>query len=348
MPTPDFVLALRERVGTHPLWLTGVTAVVRNSRGEVLLARRVDNGQWALVSGILEPGEQPAEGLRREIEEETGVVARIDELTGVWTLPAQQYPNGDRAQYLDLCFTATYLSGEARVNDDESLDVRWFALDDLPEMMERSRVRLERALAFRGRAWFEGAPTPTEGYAAVPGDDGHLALLGSSEAPGRQVVLRRATAADVGAVVALIADDQLGASREDPGELTAYLGAFAVIDADPAQALVVLDDGGAVVGTMQVSFIPGLSRGGAMRGQIEAVRVAASHRGQRLGEQMIRWAVEESGRRGCALVQLTTDKSRADAHRFYERLGFTASHEGFKMTLGGSSPSPTASTQEDP
>ena len=90
MPTPDFVLALRERVGSRPLWLTGVTAVVRNSRGEVLLARRVDNGQWALVSGILEPGEQPAEGLRREIEEETGVVARIEELTGVWTLPAQQ------------------------------------------------------------------------------------------------------------------------------------------------------------------------------------------------------------------------------------------------------------------
>ena len=334
MPTPDFVLALRERVGTHPLWLTGVTAVVRNSRGEVLLARRVDNGQWALVSGILEPGEQPAEGLRREIEEETGVVARIDELTGVWTLPAQQYPNGDRAQYLDLCFTATYVSGEAQVNDDESLDVRWFALDDLPEMMERSRVRLERALAFRGRAWFEGAPAPSEGCAAVPVDHDPLAVLGSADPAGRQVVLRRATAADIGAVVALIADDQLGASREDPGELTAYLGAFAVIDADPAQLLVVLDDDGTVVGTMQVSFIPGLSRGGATRGQIEAVRVAASHRGRRLGQQMIRWAVEESGRRGCALVQLTTDKSRADAHRFYERLGFTASHEGFKMTLG--------------
>jgi ADP-ribose pyrophosphatase YjhB (NUDIX family) len=334
MPTPDFVLALRERVGTHLLWLTGVTAVVRNSRGEVLLARRVDNGQWALVSGILEPGEQPAEGLRREIEEETGVVARIDELTGVWTLPAQQYPNGDRAQYLDLCFAATYLSGEARVNDDESLEVRWFALDDLPEMMERSRVRLDRALAFRGRAWFEGAPAPAEGYAAVPDDRDPLAVLGSADPAGHRVVLRRATAADVGAIVALIADDQLGATRDDPGDLAAYLPAFAAIDADPAQLLVVLDDGGTLVGTMQLSFIPGLARGGALRGQIEAVRVAASHRGQRLGEQMVQWAVEESGRRGCALVQLTTDKSRVDAHRFYERLGFTASHEGFKMTLG--------------
>jgi ADP-ribose pyrophosphatase YjhB (NUDIX family)/GNAT superfamily N-acetyltransferase len=335
MPTPDFVLALRERVGTHPLWLTGVTAVVRNSQGEVLLARRVDNGQWALVSGILEPGEQPADGLRREIEEETGVVARIEELTGVWTLPAQQYPNGDRAQYLDLCFTATYVSGQARVNDDESLDVRWFALDDLPEMMERSRVRLDRALAFRGRAWFEGVTERTDRYAAAPGDHEPLAVVGQPDQAGRRVALRRATAADVGAVVALIADDQLGATREDAGDLTAYLSAFAVIDVDPAHLLVVLDDGGTVVGTMQVSFILGLSRGGALRGQIEAVRVAASHRGQGLGEQMIRWAVEESARRGCALVQLTTDKTRTDAHRFYERLGFTASHEGFKMSLGG-------------
>ncbi|TPG19806.1 GNAT family N-acetyltransferase [Pedococcus bigeumensis] len=200
--------------------------------------------------------------------------------------------------------------------------------------MERSRVRLDRALAFRGRAWFDGAPETTDWYAAVPDDRGPLAVLGYADPAGGEVVLRRATAADVGAIVALIADDQLGATRDDPANLAAYLPAFAAIDADPAQLLVVLDDGGTVVGTMQVSFIPGLSRGGAMRGQIEAVRVAASHRGRRLGEQMIRWAVEESGRRGCALVQLTTDKSRADAQRFYERLGFTASHEGFKMTLG--------------
>ena len=346
MPTPDFILALRERVGTHPLFLTGVSAVVRNSQGEVLLARRVDNGQWALVSGILEPGEQPAEGLRREIEEETGVVATIDDLTGVWTLPPQEYPNGDRAQYLDLCFTATYVSGQARENDDESLDVAWFAPDDLPEMMERSRVRLERALAFRGHAWFEGSDAPTGRYAAAPADGGpfHDAgtpALATFAAAGRQVVLRRATVADVGAVVALIADDQLAAGREDPGDLAAYLRAFAVIDADPAQLLVVLDDGGVVVGTMQVIFIPGLSRGGALRGQVEAVRVADSHRGQRLGEQMIRWAVAEAARRGCALVQLTTDKRRADAHRFYERLGFTASHEGFKMTLRGDEASTT-------
>ncbi|NYG07543.1 ADP-ribose pyrophosphatase YjhB (NUDIX family)/GNAT superfamily N-acetyltransferase [Phycicoccus badiiscoriae] len=339
MPTPEFILALRERVGTQLLFLTGVTAVVRNSHGEVLLCRRVDNGQWALVSGILEPGEQPAEGLRREIAEETGVAARIDDLTGVWTLPAQQYPNGDRAQYLDLCFTATYLSGQARVNDDESLEVGWFALDALPEMMERSRVRLERALAFTGHVWFERAATPTDRYAAGSDDGPPPAAVGAPlaalDAGGRPVVLRRATREDVPAVVALIADDQLGATRESPGELAAYLRAFAAIDADPAQLLVVLDDGGVVVGTMQLTVIPGLARGGALRAQVEAVRVAGSQRGQRLGEQLIRWAVAEASRRGCALVQLTTDKRRADAHRFYERLGFTASHEGFKMALSG-------------
>src|SRR6478609_6874547 len=115
MPTPDFVLALRERVGHDPLWMPGVTAVVRNDRGEVLLVRRADFGHWGLVSGILEPGEQPAVGLVREIEEETGVIARVEALTAVWTLPEVTYPNGDRAQYLDLCFLARYVAGEARV-----------------------------------------------------------------------------------------------------------------------------------------------------------------------------------------------------------------------------------------
>jgi ADP-ribose pyrophosphatase YjhB (NUDIX family)/ribosomal protein S18 acetylase RimI-like enzyme len=357
MPTPDFVLTLRERMGHELLWMPGVTAVVRNEQGEVLLVRRSDNGQWALVSGILEPGEQPAIGLAREIEEETGVVAEVGGLAGAWTQPEVTYPNGDRAQYLDLCFLATHVSGAARVNDDESTQVGWFALDALPDgLAENSRRKLAAALAFDGRARFVGdgigdsvgdgigdsvgdgigdsvgdgiGDSVGDGYAAVP-----VPALASFGGAARPVDLRRATAADVAAVVGLIADDHLGATREDPGDLAAYLRAFAAIDADPAQLLVVLDDGGAVVGTMQVSFIPGLSRGGAIRAQVEAVRVASSHRGQRLGEQMIRWAIAEAGRRGCALVQLTTDKSRTDAHRFYARLGFTASHEGFKMTLG--------------
>src|SRR4029079_476818 len=127
MPTPDFVLALRDKVGTDLLWLTGVSAVVRNDRGEVLLGRRVDTGEWALPSGILEPGEQPALGLAREIEEETGVVVRVEALASVETQQEQSYPNGDRAQSLDLCFLARHVEGEARVNDDESLEVGWYA-----------------------------------------------------------------------------------------------------------------------------------------------------------------------------------------------------------------------------
>ena len=326
MPTPDFVLSLRERLGHDLLWMPGVTAVVRNDRGEVLLARRADLGQWALVSGILEPGEQPAAGVLREVEEETGVVVELECLNAVWTLPEITYPNGDRAQYLDLCFTARHVRGEARVNDDESTDVGWFALDALPDdLMERSRVRLERALAHDGRAWFDDA-SPARASSAGP-------ALATLHAGNRPVTLRRATRADLAAVVGLVADDQLGATREDPGDLTAYERAFAAIDADRAQLLVVLDDDGSVVGTMQLTTIPGLSRGGSTRLQVEAVRVASSRRGHGLGEQMLQWAVARAGEIGCALVQLTTDKSRGDAHRFYDRLGFEATHEGFKLVL---------------
>jgi GNAT superfamily N-acetyltransferase len=136
----------------------------------------------------------------------------------------------------------------------------------------------------------------------------------------------------------MLADDALGAAREaevlDGAALEPYLRAFRAIDADPAHLLVAACVGEALVGTMQLSFLPGLSRRGASRAQIEAVRVHRDYRGQRLGEFMIRWAIAEAGRRGCVIVQLTTDKSRTDAHRFYARLGFAASHEGMKLQLG--------------
>jgi ribosomal protein S18 acetylase RimI-like enzyme len=148
------------------------------------------------------------------------------------------------------------------------------------------------------------------------------------------VELRRATAADLPALVALLADDPLGARREaDDGDLTPYRRAFDLVDADPAHVLLVAVEGDDVVGTLQLSVLPGLARRGASRGQIEAVRVAAGARGRGLGAAMIGWAVDESRRRGCGLVQLTTDKSRTAARRFYERLGFVASHEGMKLAL---------------
>ncbi|WP_329005780.1 GNAT family N-acetyltransferase [Kribbella sp. NBC_00709] len=148
-----------------------------------------------------------------------------------------------------------------------------------------------------------------------------------------EVLIRRATAADVGPIVTMIADDQLGATRESADDLTPYLAAFEQIDADPNQLLVVAERNDEVIGTLQLTFIPGLSRRGSTRGLIEAVRVAAPARGAGLGTTLIQWAIEESRTRGCTMVQLTSDKSRTNAHRFYTTLGFTNSHEGFKLKL---------------
>lgn len=158
----------------------------------------------------------------------------------------------------------------------------------------------------------------------------HLPLLNST------VVLREARRDDVPAIVALLVDDQLGASRDwarTDADLQPYLHAFDLLEADSAHLLLVAVDSGQVVATMQLSFIPGLARRGALRAQIEAVRVRQDYRSRGLGAAMFGWAIDESRRRGCALVQLTTDKSRSDAHRFYERLGFVASHEGLKLAL---------------
>ncbi|GGB37434.1 acetyltransferase [Tistrella bauzanensis] len=153
--------------------------------------------------------------------------------------------------------------------------------------------------------------------------------------PPSDPIIRPATTDDLPAIIALLADDVLGRTREDASmpPADAYVRAFDAMMADGNQIQVVADRDGVVVGTLQVTIIPGLSRMGQTRGQIEGVRVAASERGAGLGEALIRWAIEACRTRGCALVQLTTDRSRTDAHRFYDRLGFTASHLGYKLTL---------------
>ena len=151
----------------------------------------------------------------------------------------------------------------------------------------------------------------------------------------RPVTFRPAAADDLASIVALLADDNLGKVREDPSEPLdpRYLAAFDEMAASDNSLQVVADLEGEVIGCLQLMFLPGLSRRGLKRGQIEAVRVARGHRGGGLGETMIHWAIDECRRRGCGIVQLTTDRSRADAHRFYERLGFTASHIGMKLEL---------------
>ena len=147
---------------------------------------------------------------------------------------------------------------------------------------------------------------------------------------------RDATLADLPAVVGLLAGDTLGEQREDPALPLdpGYEAAFAAIRSDPGQRLIVAVLDGRVVGTMQLSIIPGIAFRGAWRGQIEAVRIAQALRGRGLGGELIAWAVEQFRQGGCKFVQLTSHKSREGAHRFYEQLGWMRSHDGFKLTLG--------------
>ena len=147
------------------------------------------------------------------------------------------------------------------------------------------------------------------------------------------MIFRAAVRADLPAILALLTDDVLGRTRDTAEVDPAYEKAFAEIEADPRNVLAVADDGGQVVGCLQVTYIPGLGRHGAQRAQVESVRVRADRRGQGLGEAFLRWVIEQARARGCALVQLTTDRSRVDAHRFYLRLGFVASHDGMKLHL---------------
>lgn len=149
------------------------------------------------------------------------------------------------------------------------------------------------------------------------------------------VIFRSAAENDLNAIVALLADDVIGAGREGTpdADRDAYLKGFQAVTADPRNELVVAEIDGEVAGTLQLTYIPGLSRKGTERAQIEAVRVAAPYRSRGLGRQMIGWAVDRARERGCGLVQLTSDKRRTDAIRFYESLGFARTHEGMKLPL---------------
>ncbi|WP_405912823.1 GNAT family N-acetyltransferase [Streptomyces sp. NBC_00963] len=145
--------------------------------------------------------------------------------------------------------------------------------------------------------------------------------------------IRPAHETDIPAIVAMLADDPLGARRESPDDLDPYTAAHRRIAADPQQHLVVAVREARVVGTLQLTVVPGLSRRGSTRSIIEGVRIHSDERGSGLGTRLIEWAVDTSRSQGCQLVQLTSDATRTDAHRFYERLGFTASHLGFKLQL---------------
>ncbi|MEW1780090.1 NUDIX domain-containing protein [Streptomyces sp. NPDC086777] len=146
MATPDFILALREKIGNDPLWLSGVTAVVLRD-GDVLLAKRADSGEWAAVTGIIDPGEQPADAAVREVLEETGVDAVPERLVMVHVTEAVVYDNGDQAQYLDLVFRLGWQSGDPHPADGENTAARWFPLDALPPMADDMIARIAAAAA---------------------------------------------------------------------------------------------------------------------------------------------------------------------------------------------------------
>ncbi len=180
MATPRFVLDLREKIGHDPLWLPGAKGVVLRTGEagpEVLLVRRADNGRWTVPAGILEPGEEPAIGIAREVWEETGVVARPIRLVGVQTTARNTYPNGDQVQYLDVVVALEPESGDARVNDDESTAVAWRPVDRLDDLPPLHRRAVEWALAQDPRhaaegvqvgdaAWFVGEEGPQRGAGA--------------------------------------------------------------------------------------------------------------------------------------------------------------------------------------
>lgn len=163
MPTPDYITAIRRSYGSGPLLLPGVSGVVLDGPpGEerVLLVRRSDNGRWSLPAGIVEPGEQPADTITREILEETCVRSRAERLVLLSMDPEITYPNGDRCQFLSLTFRCGYVDGEARVGDEESSEVRWFPLTGLPGLGEGDRRRLASGLAPPGPSEFLAHPWP--------------------------------------------------------------------------------------------------------------------------------------------------------------------------------------------
>ncbi|WP_432824262.1 NUDIX hydrolase [Dactylosporangium sp. CA-092794] len=164
----EYLKNLRNHVGHDLLLVPGVSAVILNDAGELLLGRRTDTGGWSLLAGMVDPGEQPADAIVREVREESGIEVAVERLVGA-AMHAVTYPNGDRCDYLSLWFRCHHVAGEARVNDEESTDMRWFAPDALPPMKPFARLRIERALSDDPAAWYTA---PGEIHPALSGEHG--------------------------------------------------------------------------------------------------------------------------------------------------------------------------------
>jgi 8-oxo-dGTP pyrophosphatase MutT (NUDIX family) len=156
MPIPEFITEIRASAGHQLLWLPGVSAVVFDDEGQVLLGQRADNRQWTVISGIPDPGEQPADCAVREVYEEAGVHCVVERVVLVRAGREMEFPNGDKCQFMDVTFRCRAVGGTARVNDDESVDVGWFTVDALPPLSERQLFRIKQALSDEP-TWFETA-----------------------------------------------------------------------------------------------------------------------------------------------------------------------------------------------
>jgi 8-oxo-dGTP pyrophosphatase MutT (NUDIX family) len=153
MAMSSYLREMRRHVGSSMVMMPGVSAVVFDQAGRILLGRRSDDGRWSLLAGAIDPGEQPADAIVREVFEESAVHVRVDRVLGVALHPVT-YPNGDQCQYLAVWFRCTAIGGEARVNDDESLEMGWFAPDALPELDEWDRLRIGTGVRNEPGAWF--------------------------------------------------------------------------------------------------------------------------------------------------------------------------------------------------
>ena len=154
MPIPEFIVEIRKKIGNDLLWLPGATGLVVDEQERVLLVRRADNLRWTLVSGCRDPGEPPAAGIVREILEETGVTARAERLLAVDVTGRFSHPNGDETVFMDTAFLCRPTGGAARVNDDESVDVGWFPIGELPELPQGHQSYVRHYLSGAETAWF--------------------------------------------------------------------------------------------------------------------------------------------------------------------------------------------------
>ena len=154
MPISDYLRNLRKKIGTDAIMMPAVSAIIVNERGEVLLHRSKDDGKWYVIGGALDPGEEPAQAAAREAFEETGLIVRPERLLGMYVDPPIRYPNGDVVLYTATAFLCRPIGGQLKIGDDESLEVRYFSPDALPELMPTQRIRVDHALSNEQRAYY--------------------------------------------------------------------------------------------------------------------------------------------------------------------------------------------------